>query len=86
MSLHDTLHTALFAMSECQMIPKAKTRISPNKKIQDMLIQNGFVKEVTDKQLLNNCEYMSDVKYYIISQKGHEYLKRFEYLRELFDN
>lgn len=88
MTIYDTLYTALFVMNECPMRPKSKTATTVSKVAQEMLIQKGFVKEVTDKdkKLLDNCEYVgSKVKYYIISHKGHEYLKRFEHLMELFD-
>ncbi len=85
MNFYDNLHTALFAMNEYPTIPKAKNGMTPNKKVQELLIQKGFVKEVVDKKLLNNCEYGGNVSYYLITTKGHEYLKRFEHLRELFD-
>lgn len=85
MTYYDNLYTALFTMNEYPTIPKAKNGMSSSRTVQEMLIQKGFVKEVTDKKLLNNWKYNDEVSYYLTTTKGHEYLKRFEHLRELFE-
>jgi predicted transcriptional regulator len=89
-TFYDYLHTALFAMNEYPTTPKAKNRMTLNKKVQELLIQKGFVKEVTEVQynklLHSRCKHRLNGPCYLITTKGHEYLKRFEHLRELFDS
>ncbi|HEX5187047.1 MAG TPA: hypothetical protein VFV86_09180 [Nitrososphaeraceae archaeon] len=79
---YDALYSALLYLSQYP-IPLTKYRITTNKHIILSLLENQFIHLVTDKYLLLNSEY-NDVPHYVISQKGIEYLKRYELLRQLF--
>lgn len=83
MTYYDNLHTALTAMVE-NPIPRPKNRMMMNRRTQELLISKDFVYRVTDKKLLANCDYKG-VPNYLITEKGHEYIKRYEHLRELLD-
>lgn len=59
--------------------PLSKYRIHNRKSILDLLIKNEFISE---------CEHVighkNAGKYYVISLKGREYMKRYEKLGEMF--
>lgn len=79
---YDVIYKCLIFMIH-NPTPLSKHRISNNKPIIDMLITNKFIQEtsitVTEYSKLDNA------KYYIISAKGIEYVKRYELLREMFN-
>jgi hypothetical protein len=67
-------------------IPVSKYRITNNKTTIDNIIKNGFVNECRDKkQVVSEYSYHNDTKYYVVSQKGMEYVEIFEKLKGLFD-
>lgn len=90
-SFYDSLYDSLFVMNEHPNIPKTRNRISVYKKAQDLLINKGFVYEISETDYNNLLKsrkkqsFTDNQPHYLISQKGHEYLKRFEALRELFN-
>lgn len=86
-TIYDNIYYALHAMAENPGIPKTKYGITDNRKVHNIIIKNAFVKETTDKQLLKNCSNYKRLssKYYIISQKGHDYMKNYEGSKELFN-
>lgn len=67
-------------------IPVSKYRITNNRTTINNIIKNGFVKECMDKkQVVSEYEYHKNTKYYVLSQKGMEYIETFEKLRGLFN-
>jgi predicted transcriptional regulator len=80
---YDSLYEALLYLSRYP-IPLTKYRISTNKNVLSSLLSKQLINPVINKSLLLNSEY-EDVPHYVISPKGLEYIKRFEFLQELFD-
>ena len=78
---YDSLYDALSYLSYYP-IPLTKHRISTNKNVLSSLLSKQLVNPVTDKDLLLNSGY-EDVTHYVISQKGIEYIKRYESLQQL---
>src|SRR4029078_3096255 len=79
---YDCVYDALLYLKN-QPIPLTKYRISTNKHTLTSLLSNQFIKPVTNKKFILNSEY-TDVPHYTISQKGIEYIKRYESLKQLF--
>lgn len=78
---YDSIYAALTYLIQYP-VPLTKHRISPNKNVLSSLISNQLISPVNDKNLLINNKY-EKITHYTISQKGIEYIKRYEYLRQL---
>jgi hypothetical protein len=67
-------------------LPVSKYRISNNKAVIDIMIQNQLLDECCDRDKIVSEYFLHrDTKYYTISRKGFEYLSLFEKLEGLFD-
>jgi hypothetical protein len=67
-------------------LPVSKYRISNNKAVIDIMIQNQLLDECCDRDKIVSEYFLHrDTKYYTISRKGFEYLSLFERLESLFD-
>lgn len=78
---YDSLYDILLFLSRYP-IPLTKYRICTNKNIFLSLLTKQLIRPVLDKNLLIDSGY-EDVTHYVISQKGIEYIKRYESLQEL---
>ena len=83
--LYNTRYDAIYDASiylDRYPIPLTKYRISTNKNILTLLLSKQLISPVKDKDKLINtkCE---NVTHYAISQKGIEYIKRYESLKLL---
>jgi hypothetical protein len=79
----DSLDDALVHLSDC-LIPLVKHRISTNKNGLSLssLLSEQLINPVINRDLVINSKYI-DVPHYFISQKGIEYIKRYESLQLL---
>lgn len=78
---YDSLYDALIYLSGYP-IPLTKHRISTNKNVLSSLLSKQLINSVINKDLLIISKYV-DVPHYVISQKGIEYIKRYESLQQL---
>jgi predicted transcriptional regulator len=78
---YDAIYDVLIYLSRYP-IPLTKHRISTNKNVLSSLLSKQLISPVRDKDLLVNDKY-ENVTHYIISQKGTEYIKRYESLQQL---
>jgi hypothetical protein len=80
---YDALYETLTYLSGYP-IPLTKHRITTNKNVLATLLSKRLINPVDYKDLLINNKYES-VTHYAISQKGIEYIKRYESLKQLLD-
>ena len=80
---YDSIYDALLYLSHYP-VPLTKHRTSTNKNVLSSLLSKRLITPVINKDQLINNNY-EDVTHYIISQKGIEYIKRYESLQELFN-
>lgn len=78
---YDCLYDALIYLSDYS-IPLTKHRISTNRNVLSTLLSKQLIIPVNSKDLLLNDKY-ENATHYAISQKGIEYIKRYESLRQL---
>ena len=78
---YDSLYGALIYLSDYP-IPLTKHRISTNKNVLSSLLSKQLINPVINRDLLINSKY-DNVPHYVISQKGTEYIKRYESLQQL---
>ena len=62
-------------------LPQSMNRITTNGNIKIMLVKNKLIKEVSPEENLRE-EFLT-YKYYSISLKGQDYIKRYESVKEL---
>lgn len=62
-------------------LPQSMNRITQNGKIKIVLVKNNLIKEISPEQNLRE-EFLT-YKYYSISVKGQDYIKRYESVKEL---
>ena len=80
---YDAIYKSLNLINNKITHPLTLNRISNNPNIQKLLLAKGLIREAEPKENLIS-EY-NNYKYFVIDSKGHEYLKRFEKLRELVE-
>ena len=78
---YDAIYDVLIYLSRYP-IPLTKHRISTNKNVLSSLLSKQLISPVTDKDLLINNKY-ENVTHYVISQKGIQYIIRYESLQKL---
>lgn len=78
---YDAIYDALIYLNRYP-IPLTKHRISTNKNVLSLLLSKQLISPVKGKDKLINTKYES-VTHYVISQKGIEYIKRYESLKLL---
>lgn len=78
---YDSLYHVLVFLSQ-YTIPLTKHRISTNRNVLISLLSKEMIKPVTNKKLLIKSEY-ENIPYYVISMKGIEYFKGYEFLQQL---
>lgn len=79
-STYDAVYNILKKL-ENSALPLSMSRITTNGNVKIFLINNGLIKEVDPKDNLKQ-EYLT-YRYYSISYKGQEYIKRYESFKEL---
>jgi hypothetical protein len=82
-TIYDALYKSLNLINTRITHPLTLSKISNNPNVQKMLLAKGLIREVKPKENLIS-EYQN-YKYFVIDSKGHEYITRFEKLRELVD-
>lgn len=80
-TIYDSIYKSLNLINTRITYPLTLSKISNNPNVQKMLLAKGLIKEV--KPTENLISEYHNYKYFVIDTKGHEYLKRFEKLREL---
>lgn len=78
---YDSIYYTLIHLSQYP-IPLTKHRISTNRNVLFSLLSKQLIKPVVDKDFLIKSEY-ENIPHYIISMKGIEYIKRYEFLQQL---
>lgn len=80
-SIYKSLHYLL----DNDNMPMSKYRISNNKLVLNILLENNFIVECTDKKkVVTDYIRNKETKFYCLSPKGMEYIRVFEKLMGLF--
>lgn len=82
-TIYDSIYKSLNLINNKITHPLTLSKISNNPNVQKLLLAKGLIREVKPKENLIS-EY-HNYKYFVIDSKGHEYMKRFEKLRELVE-
>lgn len=82
-TIYDAIYKSLNLINTKITHPITLSKISNNPNVQKILLTKGLIREVKPKENLIS-EYQN-YKYFVIAPKGHEYIKRFEKLRELVE-
>jgi hypothetical protein len=64
--------------------PVSKYRITNRKAVLDIMIENGLI-ETSERKISTEHRGSKASNYYVITQKGYEYLSIFEKLEDLFN-
>jgi predicted transcriptional regulator len=78
---YDSIYYTLIYLSQYP-VPLTKHRISTNRNVLFSLLSKQLIKQVVDKDFPIKSEY-ENIPHYVISMKGIEYIKRYEFLQQL---
>ncbi len=82
-TIYDAVYSALNFINTKTTYPITINKIATNPKVQKILLEKGLIKKIVrEKDIMSKYQMYN---YFIISSKGHEYLKRYEHLRDLLD-
>ncbi|MDN5844746.1 MAG: hypothetical protein L0H53_00555 [Candidatus Nitrosocosmicus sp.] len=83
--LYESIHDSMLYMKETrQCIPIPLSEISTNPNIRKIIVLNQFITKSTDrkKELISKRK---GTQLYRITEKGLDYIKRYQNIRELFN-
>lgn len=79
------IYKGLQLLSQNGNLPMSKYRITNQRTVQDLMIDNKFITVCENEKMVSEYYLHKDTKYYCIAPKGFEYMRTFEKLEGLFD-